>query len=57
MAAGAALPALMEPLFAKVNAWKSVVLHNLCVLHLELPAAARARVKAVFTLGAIEILG
>lgn len=57
MATGAALPALMEPLFAEVNARKSVVLHNLCVLHLELPAVARVRVKAVFTLGAIEIPG
>lgn len=50
-------PSLNELLFAKMNAWKSVVLPDLCVLHLELTDLARAYVEAVFALGAIGIPG
>lgn len=49
-----ALPALTKPLFAKRNAWQSVVLPDPRVLHLELPDdLARARAAAVFALGAM----
>lgn len=35
-------PSLNELLFAKMSAWKSVVLPDLCVLHLELTDLAQA---------------